>query len=261
MEGKHGGAPLRMERGAGGFSLSGSAVQKAAGLHGDEITVGHDDVVQQADVHGGQSVPHLQGGGPVLRRRQSHAAGVIVAQHHACGAGQQGVLHHLPDAEGGHIGAALGQAFAGKHLSLAVQTHLIQQLPALTIQQVHEVGTAALHGVEDAFGRDAAPGAALGRRHQIQQHGGILPDAGHLHQRLRRGLEHGIQRTKVLDQPVGQLVGVPAGDGIVQQQLQHLMICQTVGSLLQKALPLALAMSVVQSHVCSPFRLPGKIIA
>ena len=241
----------------GEFSLSGSAVQKAAGLHGDEITVGHDDVVQQADVHGGQSVPHLQGGGPVLRRRQSHAAGMIVAQHHACGAGQQGVLHHLPDAEGGHIGAALGQAFAGKHLSLAVQTHLIQQLPALTIQQVHEVGTAALHGVEDAFGRYAAPGAALGRRHQIQQHGGILPDAGHLHQRLRRGLEHGVQRTEVLDQPVGQLVGVPAGDGIVQQQLQHLMIRQTVGSLLQEALPLALAMSVVQSHVCSP--LPASL--
>ena len=44
----------------GEFSLSGSAVQKAAGLHGDEITVGHDDVVQQADIHGGQSVPHLR---------------------------------------------------------------------------------------------------------------------------------------------------------------------------------------------------------
>ena len=39
------------------------------------------------------------------------------------------------------------------------------------------------------------------------------------------------------------------------------MIRQTVGSLLQEALPLALAMSVVQSHVCSPFRLPEKIIA
>ena len=61
-----------------------------------------------------------------------------------------------------------------------------------------------------------------------------------------------VQRTEVLDQPVGQLVGVPAGDGIVQQQLQHLMIRQTVGSLLQEALPLALAMPVVQSHVCSP---------
>ena len=30
------------------------------------------------------------------------------------------------------------------------------------------------------------------------------------------------------------------------------MIRQTVGSLLQKALPLTLAMPVVQSHVCSP---------
>ena len=146
----------------------------------------------------------------------------------------------------------MGQAFAGKHLSLAVQTHLIQQFPALTIQQVHEVGTAALHGVEDALGGNAAPGAALGRRHQIQQHGGILPDAGHLHQCLRRSLKHSVQRTEVLDQPVGQLVGIPAGDGIVQQQLQHLMIRQTVGSLLQEALPLALAMPVVQSHVCSP---------
>lgn len=77
------------------------------------------------------------------------------------------------------------------------------------------------------------------RRHQIQQHGGILPDAGHLHQCLRRSLKHSVQRTEVLDQPVGQLVGVPAGDGIVQQQLQHLMIRQTVGSLLQEALPLA----------------------
>lgn len=97
----------------------------------------------------------------------------------------------------------------------------------------------------------------LCRRHQIQQHGGILPDAGHLHQCLRRGLEHGVQRTEVLDQPVSQLVGVPAGNGIVQQQLQHLMIRQTVGSLLQEALPLALAMSVVQSHVRSP--LPASL--
>ena len=35
------------------------------------------------------------------------------------------------------------------------------------------------------------------------------------------------------------------------------MIRQTVGSLLQEALPLALAMSVVQSHVCSP--LPASL--
>ena len=39
------------------------------------------------------------------------------------------------------------------------------------------------------------------------------------------------------------------------------MIRQTVGSLLQEALPLALAMSVVQSHVFPSFRLLGKIIA
>ena len=54
--------------------------QVAAVGHGDEVIVGHHDVVCQEDVQGLQGVPEAAGGLEVGLGGEGHAAGVVVGQ-------------------------------------------------------------------------------------------------------------------------------------------------------------------------------------
>ena len=120
---------------------------------------------------------------------QRHAAGVVMSQNDGAGPGVQGVLHHLPHMDGGGGHRPLGDAPAGQQLALAVQTHLIQKLPLLPRQQLHEVRAGAVRRVEDLLRQAGDPRPLADIRHQMQQQGGVLAHTLHLLQFLRRCLQ------------------------------------------------------------------------
>ena len=85
-----------------------------------------------------------------------------------------------------------------------------------------------------------------------------LADARHLHQLLARGEEHPLKRAEAVEQRMGQLVRVAPRDGVVEQQLQHLVLREAVQSVAGEALLHALAVPVVQTHADPSFRSVGS---
>lgn len=83
---------------------------------------------------------------------------------------------------------------------------------------------------------------------QGQQDGRALPDALHLLQILHRGVQHAGEGVVPLHQSVGDGVGVPPGDGVVQQQLQGLVVRKALQPRLQKPPAHLLPVSVVYAH-------------
>ena len=155
---------------------------------------------------------------------------MVVGQEHAAGPGQQGVFHRLPQAQHRHVRLPLGQHPAGQDLSLAVHAQLIQLLRPLSVQQPQEIGPGLVHGGHDLLLPARPPGPVPHGAYQPQQHRRVLPHALHLLQLLLRGGQHPVQGAELLQQPVGGLVGVPAGDGVKQGQLQQLMVGHALGS-------------------------------
>ena len=74
-------------------------------------------MVKQSDIHGFQRVAHPQRHRPIAFRWQRHAAGVVVGQDNAAGAGIQGILHYLAHADRRSGHAALADAAAGHFLA------------------------------------------------------------------------------------------------------------------------------------------------
>ena len=126
------------------FPLILPPVKLAVLRHGIDAVPCKNQVVDHADADHVQRADHRAGGIIVVLRGFGHAAGVVVRQNDGTGSGVQSVLHHLPhmDRRGGN--GALADAAAGQELALAVQTHLIQKLPFLPRQQLHEVGAGAI---------------------------------------------------------------------------------------------------------------------
>ena len=79
--------------------------------------------------------------------------------------------------------------------------------------------------------------------------GRAVAHALYLRQLLRRSTQHVLQRAEFLQQPVGDLVGVPPGNGIIQRQLQHLVIGEAVQPMLAELFLLPRPVSVVQAHI------------
>ena len=177
---------------------------------------------------------------------------MVVGQHHGAGISQQGVFHHLPHGKRRAVRAALRQLFAAEQLSLGVKARLIQRLLPLVSQQFQKEPSALVHAVEDLFPAAAARRALLHRRKQRQKQRRALADALHPGQFLRAGTEHVLQRAEFLQQPVGCLVGVPAGYGVIQQQLQHLVVGKAVQPVLTELLLLPCPVAVVQAHSTPP---------
>ena len=96
------------------------------------------------------------------------------------------------------------------------------------------------------------------RGHKRQQQSCALADARHLHQLLARGEERPLKRAEAVEQRVGQLVRVAPRDGVVEQQLQHLVLREAVQSVAGEALLHALAVPVVQTHADPSFRSVGS---
>ena len=69
------------------------------------------------------------------------------------------------------------------------------------------------------------------------------PYAGHLGELFHRGAAHAVQVAKAVQQPVGQGIHIPLGNGVKQQQFQHHMGLHMVKAAFQKPVfqPLAVA--------------------
>ena len=71
---------------------------------------------------------------------------------------------------------------------------------------------------------------------QRQQGGCMVTNAGNFLQFLRVRFQHLCQTAEMLQQTVGNGIGIGSGNGIEQQQLQNLNICEVVKSFFQKPL-------------------------
>ena len=69
-------------------------------------------------------------------------------------------------------------------------------------------------------------------RDEVEQYRGALADAAHGLELLEGRLQHGGDAAEVLEKLACQVVGVPPGQGIEEQQLQHLVILEDVHPLL-----------------------------
>ena len=87
----------------------------------------------------------------------------------------------------------------------------------------------------------------------------MTPEAfADLRQLFQRRGEHRVQRAVMLHQAMGQFVGIPAGDGIKEQQFQRLVIGKGIQPAIQKAPAQFFAVSVMYAHtIASPGVFPA----
>ena len=127
-------------------------------------------------------------------------------------------------------------------------------LSGVPFQQVGARSFHICHGT--ALNSVCQAGLAADLPRHLQQHRCTLADALHLFQILRRSRENRRQGAVALHQLVGNGIGVPSGNGIIQQQLQRLMICKAFQPAFQKALPHFLPVSLMDIFHADPFLHP-----
>ena len=178
---------------------------------------------------------------------------MVVREYHRAGAAFERVFHDDAHVEIDRVHAAVRYFEALQQLALGVEAGLVQMLVAHAEEQVDEVRAGGLPAVQnDRLLGGGHAGAAHQREDEAQQRRGVLADALHLLQLLRRREEHAVEGAEALYQPVGDGVGVHAGDGVEQQQLQRLMVGEGVQPVRAKLLLFAGAVPVVQRHTASP---------
>ncbi len=83
---------------------------------------------------------------------------------------------------------------------------------------------------------------------QAQQHRRLRSNALHLGQQLHRRGEHAGKASKPVHQGMRQGIHIPSGDGVIEQQLQGLVVGEAVQFIFQKALPHPVPVPVVDAH-------------
>lgn len=178
--------------------------------------------------------------------------GWLCASQDARCAAEQRVLHDLAQRDGGHVHPALGETPAAEELALPVETGLIQKLPPGSWRSRRmKYRPLASTELRIVSWRGVAVRVLADRGHKRQQQSCALADARHLHQLLARGEEHPHQASRSGRQRVGQLIRVAPRDGVVEQQLQHLVLREAVQSVAGEALLHALAVPS-----CRPMPIP-----
>jgi glycerate kinase len=86
-------------------------------------------------------------------------------------------------------------------------------------------------------------------RNQLEQCSHIVTHIFHFCQFLRRCFQNSGKRTELLDQFMGNLIGVPLGDAVKQKQFQNLMFFEIIQTVLQKPLFQPLSVSCVNRHI------------
>ena len=168
--------------------------------------------------------------------------------HHSSGVEGEGGLGDETGGNSHGVDVPLTQPSDAQHLVLAVHAQQAEQL----VPGPEEIGPQELVVVPAVPGDVVYPGAgsevAAGQLfHCLEQHRPMLPHALDLAQLLRRGVQHPGQGAETVDQFVGQGIGVAAGIGVEEQQLQQLVVREGVRPG-QKFGFQTLAVSVVGAH-------------
>ena len=213
-------------------------------------------MVHQLDLHGGEGHGQAAGGGDVVIGGDGQAAGVVVGQNHGSGAVLQGHFYTAADGHAGIIDAALPHLPAGQELQLGVQTQQEHRLVALALEKMGQIFTAVVDGIEDNLLALAQGITPLDLPHQLQEGGAVVGDAIHLRQLEDGCIQHSGKTAEAVHQGVGDWVGVPAGDHIEKQQLQHLDIGKTVQPLPEEPVFQPLAVAFVNRHIVTPQCFP-----
>lgn len=206
------------------------------------------DDVQRAD--------HRAGGVIVVLRGFSRAAGVIMRQQNGMRVIAQRGFDHLSGINLHLIDGALVQQRGPKHASALIHADHIHALFVQAEKQRARISSRFRQIGDDGF---AAHRAVLiiteQLRHQAQQHGGVFAHAVHPLQLRRRGFQHRAQRAETLDQPMGQRVHVPLGNGKHEQKFEHFMLGEAGKPLLHESLLHPRAMARVDCLFAHAFLL------
>ena len=174
---------------------------------------------------------------------------MVVGQHHRGGVDAQCHLHNPADGYPGGIDAALPHLFAAEDLALGVQAQQEHRLIAPAVKEGQQVIAALFHAGQNLGAHGPGDhGIARSGRDQRQKGGNVFPHALDLLQLLRRRLQHLIQGAKMLQQRVGQWVGILLGNAVEQQQLQNLMLVEIIQALLPETVFQPLPVAVMNGH-------------
>ena len=185
---------------------------------------------------------------------RSHAAGVVVGQGHHDRVAPQGVLHDPPQVQPHPATSPLRHLPAADHPALGVQAELVDHLLGLGHELLQEKGPDPLGGVQDLLvggGGDPGPAGHLG--HQLDEGGGPRGPSPGTSSSSSRGAASTASRfpnRSIRAWAMG--FTSPAGDGVVQQQLQHLVVGEGVDAVLPELPPLPLPMPRRESPWRSP---------
>ena len=174
---------------------------------------------------------------------------MVVRQHHQARVGVERVFHHPAHIDRHLIRAALRQSVAGEQLALRVQTGLVKDLPPLAEEQLDEIRADVLARVENDLMPSAARAhTAAEREEQPDKRRGVLTHALDLLQLVGRRGKHALERAEALDQTVRDGVRVLPRNGVIEQQLQRLMVGKGVQPMLAELLLFSLSVPLVYAH-------------
>ena len=211
----------------------------------------------EADVQLGQGVGQLPGHGLVLFRRQRLAAGVVVDQDQGGGAVEERQARDFPGVDRGLVDGALGDDGAVDEAVGGVQAERQDAFPGLGAKAEADI-------VGDVLG-GGDPEAAVHLRlehpdeqlpDQPQEGGGGFPETRRLPEPLG-GLEQDSgQGGEAVQQVPCQRLGVPARDGVGEEQLQQFVVGHRLPSSREQPLPEAVAVAArsqtLSRHPTSP---------
>ena len=138
-------------------------------------------------------------------------------------------LDDLAHRNGGHIDRAAVDERAVERLALGVKAQQVHDLLLLADEARHQILRAFVGRVEDGLPSGAVHEMPpLHLDEQKQQVCGALADAVDLEKLGTRRLKHAREASEAAQERVRDLVRIPARNGVIERDLQHLHIGQAV---------------------------------
>ena len=164
----------------------------------------------------------------------------------------QGAFHHHPNVDRRSRGGAPADPVGMDDPARMVHGDKPQFFLLALAHQGAAKGNGVGRGTNSWAGGGCKNGLGAQLAHQRKQNGGKFADAFYLHEGIGVGPQHGGEAAIGIQQPMGQRIHIPAGDGIGQQQFQKLMIVEALASLLHKLFAQAFPMVAMILRQCIP---------
>ena len=202
----------------------------------------------------------ILGGHQILPRGQSHAVGVVMAEHHTVGTALEGCRHHILDLQTHPVAGAVPQPEQPLDAAAAIQRSQQGAFLHSPGKLCHQVFDQLVGGLHAFFSVDRTLGIVSADLRQKMQHpggGGAYPL--HCQQILLGSIQHPGKVSEPVHEDMGKAVGVLAGVGDIKDIFQRFVGFQTFQSVLlypgahPLAVPLMLAAFLRHGH--SPFAL------